>query len=226
LDWFTRHRPQLTGNLASVDVHGEGERIILAIPTRERMQSVLGYMFDENEFLSPYGVRSLSKCHDANPYELEVEGMSFSINYQPAESQDDLFGGNSNWRGPIWLPINYLLIEALRKYHSYYGDNFKVEFPTRSGQWMTLEQAAVALAGRVARIFLPGDDRRRPLYGGTEKFQRDPHWRDQVLFYEYFHGDNGAGLGASHQTGWTGLIATMLQYRASKSDAKSEKNGA
>ena len=211
LDWFTRHKPQLTRNMASLDVPGEVDRIILAIPTRERLQSVLQYMLDEDEFLSPYGVRSLSKYHQAHPYSLELAGMRFGVNYQPAESQDSLFGGNSNWRGPVWMPINYLIIEALRKYHRYFGDSLKVEFPTRSGNWLALDAVADALSDRLIRIFLPDQDGRRPLYGDLDKFQYDPHWRDNVLFHEYFHGDTGAGLGASHQTGWTGLIATLLQ---------------
>jgi hypothetical protein len=210
LDWFARHRPRLTGNMAGMDVPGEGERLILAIPTRERMLKVLAYLLDEEEFLSDYGVRSLSKYHESHPFSLEIDGAHFSVNYQPAESHDGLFGGNSNWRGPIWMSINYLLIEALRKYHGYYGDSCKVEYPTRSGNWINLEQTADALSRRLIRIFLPDENGTRPLYGGQEIFQRDPHWREHILFHEYFHADNGAGLGASHQTGWTGLIAVLL----------------
>lgn len=213
LDWFARNRPQLAGNMASVDIPGEGERLLLAIPTRERLVKVLAYLLDEDEFLSRYGIRSLSKYHLAHPFTLEIEDLNFSINYQPAESQDELFGGNSNWRGPVWLPINFLLIEALRKYHTYYGDHFKVEYPTRSGNWVTLDEAANALSMRLVDLFLPQKNGARPLYGGQEIFRRDPHWRDNILFYEYFNGDNGAGLGASHQTGWTSLIAALLSQR-------------
>jgi hypothetical protein len=210
LDWFARHRSRLAGNLAGVDVPGEGERLILAIPTRERMIKVLAYLLDEDEFLSGYGIRSVSKYHEAHPFSLEIEDGKFSVNYQPAESEDELFGGNSNWRGPIWMSINYLLIEALRKYHVYYGDKFKIEYPTRSGNWITLNETADALSRRLIRIFLPDENGARPLYGGQEIFHKNPHWRDRILFYEYFNGDNGAGLGASHQTGWTGLIASLL----------------
>jgi hypothetical protein len=169
-------------------------------------------MLDEDEFLSDYGVRSLSKVHEKQPYSVEIGGETFSVNYQPAESQSGLFGGNSNWRGPIWFPINYLLIEALRRYHRYYGDDLTVECPTRSGNWMTLDKVADELSRRLTRIFLRNTDEKRPVYGGQNSFQRDPLWRDYVLFYEYFHGDNGAGLGASHQTGWTGLIANLIQH--------------
>ncbi len=210
LEWFARHRPRLAGNMASVDVHGEGERLLLAIPTRERMLKVLAYMLDEDEFLSPYGIRSLSRYHEAHPFTLELDDVHFRVNYQPAESEDALFGGNSNWRGPVWLPINYLLIEALRKYHSYYGDDLKVEFPTRSGNWITLKEVADTLSLRLVGIFRPGEDGARPTYGGQALFNSDPHWRDNILFYEYFNGDNGAGLGASHQTGWTSLIAALI----------------
>src|SRR5262249_16854706 len=159
-------------------------------------------MLDPNEFLSEHGVRSLSRAHLEHPYQLSVNGTVFSVAYEPAESHSGLFGGNSNWRGPIWFPINYLLIEAVREFHPYYGDDFLVEHPTGSGQTMTLANIADNLSQRLVRIFLRGDDGRRPVYGGTERFQRDPLWRDQLLFFEYFHGDNGAGLGANHQTGW------------------------
>jgi hypothetical protein len=211
LRWFTRKRPHLSGNMASVDVPGVGQRVLTAILTQERLESVLRYMLDEDEFLSPYGIRSLSKVHHEHPYSVIFGGETFTINYQPAESQTGMFGGNSNWRGPIWFPINYLIIESLRKFHSYYGDTCRVECPTGSGKVMTLDQVADELSRRLMRIFLRDEQGRRPVYGGTEVFQQDPHWRDLVLFYEYFHGDNGAGLGASHQTGWTGLIAQLIQ---------------
>jgi hypothetical protein len=209
--WMMEHRPHLTGNLANTDVPGYGKALIYAIPTRERLLRVLRYMLDEDEFLSPFGIRSLSKAHERQPYSIRIGGETFSIDYQPAESRSGLFGGNSNWRGPIWFPINYLLIEALRKYHRYYGDDFTVEYPTGSGNWHTLAQIADDLSRRLVRIFQRDDDGRRPVYGGQDTFQHDPHWRDYVLFYEYFHGDNGAGLGANHQTGWTGLVVECLQ---------------
>jgi hypothetical protein len=213
LRWFTRKRPHLSGNMASVDVPGAGQRVLTAILTQERLESVLRYMLDEDEFLSPYGIRSLSKVHHEHPYSVVFGGETFTIDYQPAESQTGMFGGNSNWRGPIWFPINYLIIESLRKFHSYYGDTCRVECPTGSGNVMTLDQVADDLSRRLMRIFLRDEQGRRPVYGGTEVLQQDPHWRDLVLFYEYFHGDNGAGLGASHQTGWTGLVAQLIQQQ-------------
>ena len=209
--WFTRNRPHLSGNMARTDVPGEGERTITAILTRERLVSVLRYMLDENEFLSPFGIRSLSKVHQAQPYYVSFGGERFSIDYQPAESRSSLFGGNSNWRGPVWFPINYLIIESLQKFYHYYGDDLKVECPTGSGTMVTLDQVAKELSKRLIRIFLPDEKGRRPSDGGSTRFQQDPNWRDLVLFYEYFDGDNGAGLGASHQTGWTGLVAKLIQ---------------
>ena len=172
---------------------------------------MLRYLLDENEFLSPYAIRSLSKIHAAQPYSLSINGTIFTINYQPAESQSGLFGGNSNWRGPVWFPINYLIIESLQKFHHYYGDDLTVEFPTGSGVMHTLNQVATELSRRLIRLFLPDEHGRRPIYGGTTTFQTDPHWQDLILFNEYFHGDNGAGLGAGHQTGWTGLVAKLIQ---------------
>ncbi len=210
IQWMLTHRPHLTGNIAAADIPGVGNSYLYAFPTRKRLARVLRYMLDENEFLSDYGIRSLSKVH-SQPFQLEVGGEVFSINYQPAESQSGLFGGNSNWRGPIWFPINYLLIEALKKYYRYYGDQFQVECPTGSGQMMNLQQVAVELTRRLTSLFLRNKHNQRAIYGGTTIFQDDPHWRDLILFHEYFHGDNGAGLGASHQTGWTGLVAELLQ---------------
>lgn len=211
MHWFTRNRPHLSGNMVSIKVEGAGRRHLVAILTRERLISVLRYMLDENEFLSPYGIRSLSRVHEAHPYSLSLNGSTFSINYQPAESQSGLFGGNSNWRGPIWFPLNFLIIESLQKFHHYYGDDLKVEFPTGSGVMLTLNQVATELSRRLIRLFLRDENGRRPIYGGTTPFQQDPHWRDLILFNEYFHGDNGAGLGAGHQTGWTGLVAKLIQ---------------
>jgi len=211
INWLREHRPHLAQNLAQVDVPGYGSAHLFAMPTDDRLRKVLRFMLDEDEFLSEYGIRSLSKVH-SDPYQVTVAGQTFSIEYWPAESKSGLFGGNSNWRGPIWFPINYLLIESLRKYHRYYGDDFTVECPTGSGIMMTLDQVADELSRRLSRMFLPDDHNRRPIYGGMETFQDDPHWQDYVLFYEYFHGDNGAGLGASHQTGWTGLIAEIFNH--------------
>jgi hypothetical protein len=211
VEWFVKNRPHLAGNMASVDVPGVGQRTIAAILPPERLARVLRYMLDENEFLSEYGIRSLSKVHAENPYTLTVGGQSFTINYEPAESESGLFGGNSNWRGPVWFPINFLIIESLQKFHHYYGDDFKVAFPTGSGQLMNLWEVAEALSKRLIRLFLRNKEGKRPIYGGVTQFQGDPHWRDLILFHEYFHGDNGAGLGASHQTGWTGLVAKLIQ---------------
>ena len=172
-------------------------------------------MLDEERFLSPYGIRSLSRWHLEHPYVFNVAGQEYKVEYLPAESNTGMFGGNSNWRGPIWFPVNTLIIRALLQYHRYYGDNFKIECPTGSGQWMNLFEVSREIANRMTRIFLPDAQGNRPVYGGAKKFQTDPHWRDHILFYEYFHGDNGAGLGASHQTGWTGLVARMIQYYGS-----------
>lgn len=210
MKWMLEHRPHLTGNIAAIEIEGYGNAVLCAIPTRERLIQVLRYMLDENEFLSEYGIRSISKVHE-KPYSVTFGGQTFSINYQPAESQSGLFGGNSNWRGPIWFPINYLLIEALRRYYRYYGDELKVECPTGSGIMLNLKEVADELSRRLARIFLRNANNQRPLYGGQQTFQNNPQWRDYILFHEYFQGNNGAGLGASHQTGWTGLIADLIQ---------------
>ena len=170
-------------------------------------------MLDESEFLSPYGIRSLSRYHLDHPFVLDIDGREYRVGYQPAESESGMFGGNSNWRGPIWMPVNLMLLRALMNLHSYYGDDFTVECPTGSGGWMTLAAIAHEIAGRLISIFLRDDSGCRPVYGGTTKFQEDPYWRDLILFYEYFHGDNGAGIGASHQTGWTGVIARVIEQQ-------------
>jgi len=172
---------------------------------------VLRLMLDETEFLSPHGVRGVSRYHKDHPYSLYLGGIEHRVDYEPAESSSGLFGGNSNWRGPVWFPVNYLLVESLQKFHYFYGNTFKIAFPTGSTTTLNLWQVAAELSRRLTRIFLLDAHGRRPVYGDTETFQRDPLWRDLVLFYEYFHGDNGAGLGASHQTGWTGLVAKLLQ---------------
>jgi hypothetical protein len=211
LEWFIDHRPDLTRNLACMRTRGRGHRRLLSIVTRERLRRVLRVMLDEEEFLSPYGVRALSRVHRDRPYTLTVNGRVHRVDYEPAESTTGLFGGNSNWRGPIWFPVNFLLIESLQKFHHYLGDEFTVECPTGSGRMLTLWEVAAELSRRLSRILLREPDGRRPACGGIQQFQHDPHWRDLVLFHEYFHGDNGAGIGASHQTGWTGLVAKLLQ---------------
>lgn len=190
---------------------GVDERGILALVNPERLRRILTKMLDVNEFLSPYGIRALSKFHEQNPYIFNVQGQEYRVDYLPAESNTGMFGGNSNWRGPIWMPVNALIIRALLNFYLYYGDNFKIECPTGSGKSMNLFEVSKEIADRLSRIFLRDEHGRRAVYGGTEKFQSDPHWRDHILFYEYFHGDNGAGLGASHQTGWTGLVAKTIQ---------------
>jgi hypothetical protein len=190
---------------------GYDERGIAALVSPERLRRILSRMLDEKEFLSPYGIRALSRYHAEHPYMFNVNGQEYRVNYLPAESDTGMFGGNSNWRGPIWMPVNALLIRALLSYHLYYGDNFKIECPTGSGNQMNLFEVAREIANRLTRIFLRDTSGRRPVYGGTEKFQTDPYWKDYILFYEYFHGDSGAGLGASHQTGWTGLVAKLIE---------------
>ncbi len=211
MEWFINNRPDLTGNVACMRTPGHQERRLLSIVSQDQLRSVLRFMLDENEFLSPYGIRAISRYHKENPYVLQVNGTEHRVDYEPAESSTGLFGGNSNWRGPIWFPLNYLLIESLQKFHRYLGDDFKVECPTGSGQMMTLWEVAAEISRRLSRIFLLDANERRPVFGATEKFQTDPNWRDLVPFHEYFHGDNGAGIGASHQTGWTGLVAKLLQ---------------
>jgi hypothetical protein len=211
MQWFIDNRPDFREHVEMVEKPGGGVRRLLSIVKREQLPRVLRLMLDEAEFLSPHGIRAVSQCHRDRPYTLSFNGMAYQVRYEPAESSTGLFGGNSNWRGPIWFPVNYLIIEALQKFHYYFGDDLKVECPTGSGQMLNLWDVAGELSRRLTRIFLRGPDGRRPVYGGTHKFQDDPHWRDLVLFYEYFHGDNGAGIGASHQTGWTGLVAKLLQ---------------
>jgi hypothetical protein len=190
---------------------GVAERGIIALVNPERLRRILTRMLDENEFLGPYGIRSISKFHEQHPYIFRVGGDEYRVDYLPAESNTGMFGGNSNWRGPVWFPVNAVIIRALLQYYLYYGDSFKIECPTGSGIVMNLFEVSKEISDRLARTFLRDERGRRPVYGGTEKFQSDPHWRDLLLFYEYFHGDNGAGLGASHQTGWTGLVAKTIQ---------------
>ena len=190
---------------------GVAERGMIALLNPERLRRILTKMLDENEFLGPYGIRSLSKFHEQNPYVFHTGGQEYRVDYLPAESNTGMFGGNSNWRGPVWMPVNAMIIRALLNFYLYYGDNFKIECPTGSGKMMNLFEVSKEISDRLTRTFLRDEHGRRPVYGGTEKFQTDPHWRDHILFYEYFHGDNGAGLGASHQTGWTGLVAKLIQ---------------
>lgn len=219
MEWFLEHRPHLSDNVASMDKVGRKARRLLALchltPDQQvegdRFRRILAKLLDETEFLSDHGIRALSRHHAKHPYIFEVSGQEHRVDYEPAESSTNLFGGNSNWRGPVWFPVNYLLIESLQQFHHYAGDNFKVECPTGSGQWMTLKEVAAELSRRLIKIFVQDENKRRPAYGETEIFQRDPHWRDLILFHEYFHGDNGAGIGANHQTGWTGLVAKLIQ---------------
>jgi hypothetical protein len=211
LDWFIDNRRDLIGNVACMRTPGKGERRLLSIVGGDQLRRVLQMMLDENEFLSPYGIRALSRYHKDNPYTLAVNGMDYRVNYEPAESSTGLFGGNSNWRGPIWFPVNYLLIESLQKFHHYLGDDFKVEFPARSGKMLTLWEVSAELSRRLSQIFLRDEKGERPVYRGFPKFQSDTNWNDLILFHEYFHGDSGRGVGASHQTGWTGLVTKMLQ---------------
>ncbi len=226
LDWFLRNRQDLASYvafMASPD-HPDSAVRLLAIPSRERLVRVLRYVLDEAEFLSPHGIRSLSKVHLAHPYQLPVGGEVYTVSYEPGESQSGTFGGNSNWRGPIWFPLNYLLIEALEKYHHFYGDTVKVECPTGSGHLLNLDEVAQELRRRLAGLFRRDADGRRPCHGDDARYADDPHWRDLVLFHEYFHGDDGRGLGASHQTGWTGLAGRLLndiyRWRAAHADGQ------
>jgi hypothetical protein len=211
MQWFLQNRCDLTNNIPHMDQPGVGERLLLSLISGDQLRRVLKVMLDESEFLSPYGIRALSRIYKDKPYILHVNGAEYSVSYEPGESTNWLFGGNSNWRGPVWFPVNYLLIESLQKFHHYYGDSFKVECPTGSGQMMTLWEVSAELSKRLSRLFLRDADGRRPAHGGEERYRSDPHWRDLVLFYEYFNGDNGSGAGASHQTGWTGLVAKLLQ---------------
>ena len=213
--WFVENRPHLRDHMAQRQRPGEKERRLLAIVGRERLRRVLRPMLDESEFLSPYGIRALSRYHLEHPYVFQVDSEEYRVDYDPAESTTGLFGGNSNWRGPVWFPLNFLIIESLQKFHYYYGDNFKVECPTGSGQMRSLWEVATELSRRLSRLFLQDEQGRRPVNGRRSVFDEDPHWQDLILFYEYFHGDDGTGLGASHQTGWTALVAKLLQQSGS-----------
>ena len=215
--FFLEKYPELSATIAMPDKPGYEGRYLLAVLNEAKLRRILGAMLDENEFLSPYGIRALSRHHLNNPYRFHVGNQEYRVDYLPAESDNGMFGGNSNWRGPIWMPVNILIIRALLQLYRYYGPDFKVEFPSGSGRYANLYEVAMGIGQRLAAILLRDRAGRRPVYGGSQKFQRDPHWRDHILFYEYFHGDNGAGLGASHQTGWTGVIARVIQMLGSVS---------
>ncbi len=211
MQWFLDNMPDFASHVDSSQMSPNGPRRLLSLVDRKQLVRILGYMVDKEEFFSPHGIRALSKFHAAHPYILAVNGSEYRVDYEPAESQSGTFGGNSNWRGPVWFPTNFLMIESLQKFHHYYGDGFKVECPSGSGQQMSLWDVSAEISRSLEHIFLRDGNGRRPLYGSLEKFQKDPWWRDLILFYEYFHGDTGAGLGASHQTGWTGLVAKLLE---------------
>jgi hypothetical protein len=213
LNWFLENRPELARTI-SVSLDVDHQHRLLAIPNRERLSRVLRYMLDETEFMSPYGIRSLSRVHLKRPYSINIDGQTYGVHYNPGESDSGMFGGNSNWRGPVWFPMNYLLVEALKRYHHFYGDSFQIECPTGSGVKMNLNGVAAELERRLCRLFLPDEHGRRPGHGHSERYANDPAWKDLVLFYEYFHGDDGRGLGASHQTGWTALAANMMERQA------------
>lgn len=210
LDWFIAHRPDLTENMACMRSKGNGERRLLSITDRKQLERILKIMLDEDEFLSDYGIRALSRRHLHRPYTLSIEGSEHSVHYEPGESSTGLFGGNSNWRGPIWLPVNYLLIQALRRLSEYYGSDLKVECPSGSGNFADLEETANEISRRIISIFRRDEFGNRPVLGSNQVFQTDPNWRDLLPFHEYFHGDSGAGVGASHQTGWTALVACLI----------------
>ena len=211
VQWFMDHRPDLCRNLEIRTGAGTNGRWMLSLVHRDKLETILAAMLDENEFLSPHGIRSLSKCHKDKPFVLDVDGQDYRVDYDPAESTSGVFGGNSNWRGPVWFPINYLIIESLQRFHHYYGDDFTVEFPTGSGNRMNLSEVATALSRRLSGLFLRNSEGQRPVFGDIAKFQTDPNFKDYIPFYEYFHGDTGRGVGASHQTGWTAAVAKLLQ---------------
>jgi hypothetical protein len=222
---FLKSRPELRAYIHDPVQVGYGGRRLAAILNEDKLRRVLKIMLDENEFFSPYGIRALSRYHAEHPYVFHVGDKEYGVGYLPAESDSGMFGGNSNWRGPIWMPVNGLIQRALLQYYAYYGDNFKVECPTGSGRFMTLYQVSEEISRRLSSIFLRNSEGKRPVYGGATKFQEDPHWRDLLLFYEYFHGDNGAGLGASHQTGWTGIIARGMHLFATTTSEQVLKLG-
>jgi hypothetical protein len=211
--WFLRNRPELANLISRWQEKGRGERHLLSLLRGHRMKALLKRMLDPEEFLSDYGIRAMSKVYEKDPYIFAHNGINLTVRYVPGEAQTSLFGGNSNWRGPVWFPVNYLIIESLQRFHHYYGPDFKVEHPTGSGRYLTLKEIANDLSDRLIKIFQKDAKGQRPSYGGYEKMQTDKHFKDYIWFYEYFHGDNGSGCGASHQTGWTGLVAKLIQQR-------------
>jgi hypothetical protein len=221
LEWFIENRKDLTEHMACMETAGHKQRRLFSITDREQLTRILAVMLNEDEFLSPHGIRALSRHHKEHPYMLDVAGVNHQVDYEPAESTTGLFGGNSNWRGPIWFPVNFLLIQALRRFHEYYHESFRVECPTGSGHLMNLDEVADEISRRLVSTFQRDAQGRRPVFGANEKFQTDPHWRDCVPFYEYFHGDTGAGVGASHQTGWTALVTKMIGELSLKQKAES-----
>ncbi len=216
MKWFLKYRPELAKLVSRREEEGAGERTLLSLLRDHRMKCLLRRALSQTEFLSDFGIRALSKVHEHEPYRLACHGTDLEVRYWPGESLNGLFGGNSNWRGPIWMPVNYLLIESLQKFHHYYGEDFKIECPSGSGHFVTINDAANEVSRRLARIFVKDESGTRPVLRYLDKLARDPHFRDYVLFHEYFHGDTGCGVGASHQTGWTGLIAKLLMPRATK----------
>lgn len=216
LEWLYKNKPELANLVSRWDITGTDEKHLLSLLRGHRMKKILQRMLDESEFLSDYGIRAVSKCYDDNPYMVSLYDKNFQVKYTPAESDSDLFGGNSNWRGPVWMPVNFLIIESLQRFHFYYGDEFKVECPTGSGNMLSLNEIADELSKRIAKLFLKDENGNRAVFGAYDKFNKDPHFNNYILFYEYFHGDSGRGVGASHQTGWTGLVAKLLQQRESQ----------
>jgi len=215
LEWFLNYRPELAG-LVSSKIEAKGIRRRFSLIRGDKLSKILSRMLNETEFLSDYGIRALSKYHLEHPYRFQTEYEVFSVKYSPAESETYMFGGNSNWRGPIWFPVNYMIIESLKKFYDFYGPEYTVEYPTGSGEFMTLKQVADELSKRLIRLFTKDEKGNRPVYGTKNKFQEDPHFKDYIMFYEYFHGDSGRGIGASHQTGWTGLVADLIHSQNSK----------
>jgi hypothetical protein len=210
MEWFREHRPHYARGLTGAHRADHHDDLLLSIVKPEQLEPLLVRMLDETEFLSPHGLRALSARHREEPFVLDVDGAKFAVDYEPGESESGLFGGNSNWRGPIWMPVNYLVVGSLRRLADFYGDATLIEYPTGSGEKLTLHQVADDLVARLVSLFTRGPDGRRPVFGDEELFQSSPAWRDQVWFFEYFHGDTGKGLGASHQTGWTGLVADLI----------------
>ena len=223
LEWFIKYRPDLRDNVACMETPGVGQRRLLSIVKQDKLVIILKKMLDENEFLSPYGIRALSKVHAQHPYIVNFNGHEFRVDYEPGESKSGLFGGNSNWRGPVWFPVNYLLIESLQRFDYYFGEKFTVEYPTGSGRQMNLWDVSKDLSRRMVNLFVKDAKGNRPVNGTIQKFQKDPYWSNHILFYEYFHGDTGRGVGASHQTGWTGLAAKLIQQSSKYAHKKNER---